>query len=343
MSGTVKFDTANVIWTVVIVMLVAGFGIYTYRTFIAGEDVGIGDITKPTQEPFAGNIDIKTSETDFLGGAAHTSSNAILKFYTVEPVDSDAAGVVISSTAKSIYLPEKNKGKAWVSIHNEDDGYLIAKWMESIFKQNNPEIVEVMYRDLNNDNKKEMVARLDFSDILVSSGQDPEWTFIINWIDEDVASWSDDDPADQTGLGETSGTDFTITWKLSGITAEDGAVIGKLYFVTNDTREGNDIRLEDVKLYGGHTIMGKSSWANPVAISNGDYEAYYYAPTEYTDPFEGILVYRKTDASDSLFVDLSGKLYLETNNKITVDLYMELVGGDGTTTQVNDQVLLNEA
>lgn len=337
-----KFDPMNVAVTVVVALLVAGACIYAYKAYVVGEDVSIRDITAPIDEIYAGNLDVKTSETDFLGGATHSSTNAILKFYTVEPVDSDAAGVVISSTSKNIYLPEDNKGIAWVSIHNEDDGYLISKWMESIFKQNNPEIKEVMYRDLNNDNKKEMVAKCDFSRMKVSSGQDPEWTFIINWIDEDAA-WATDSPADQTGLGEVSGTAFTITWKLSGITVEDGGVIGKIYFVTNDTREANDIRLESVKLYGGHTVKGKDSWANPVATSQGAYEAYYYQPTEYTDPFEGILVYRETAASDSLFIDLNGKLYLETNNKITVDVFVEVVGGDGTSAQVTDSVMMCEA
>jgi len=336
-----EFDLQNLAIAVILVMGLALGGMYVYNNILTPQEV-VDGTTIPADEVFAGNLDVKTSENDFLSGGAHTSSNAKLYFYTLEP-SSEADGVVISSSAKTIEIQRSSKGWAWISIHNEDDGYLITPWMESAFKNQNPRVKEVYYKDLDNDDKKEMIGKCWFGDIVVASGQDPEWTLNINWIDEDVSGITTDNPSDQTGLGETSGTAFTITWKISGCSAGDGFVIGKIYVVTNDTREGEDIRLEDLRLYGDLTVHGKTSWGTPVSTSAGDYEGYYFMPTEYTDPFNGILVYRGVQASDQLYVTLKGKLYLETNNKITVALYFETVGGDGTTAQVSDSVLLNEA
>ncbi len=334
-----KFDPRNLIFSLVIITLFVGGVYYLYTGYLTPQQT-VDGTTIPADKVFAGNLDVKTSEVNFLSGGAHTSGNAKLQFYTAEP-QSEADGVVISSTAKNIEISKDSKGWAWISIHNEDDGYVIAPWMEATFKTQNPRVKEVYYKDLDADDKKEMIGKCWFGDMVVASGQDPEWTLQIAWIDEDVASWADDNPADQTSLGTTAGTAFSATWKFSGITAGDGGVIGKLYFVTNDTREGNDLRLEDVRMYGDWRIVGKQTWSLPVSTSANAYEAYYYMPTEYTDPFNGILVYREVQGTDALYVTISGKLYLETSNKITLDIYMEAIGGDGANTQLTDSVTLS--
>ena len=321
-------------------MIAVGGGFYAYNNWITPQTTVDGtDI--PIDQLFAGNLDVKISEGDFVEGGSHTSSNAKLYFYTVEP-NTEADGVTISSTAKTIEIARTSGGWGWISIHNEDAGYLIAPWLESNFKNQNPRVKEVYYKDLDNDDKKEMIGKCWFGDMAVASGQDPEWTLNVQWVDEDVAL-ADDDPADQTGLGEVSGTAFAITWKLSGYTAGDGNVIGKVYVVTNDTREGEDIRCEDLRMYGDITVVGKDSWSTPAYTSSSAYEAYYFMPTEYTDPYNGILTYRSPQSADALYITLQGKLYLETNNNITVDLYVILISGTGSTTQVTDSVTMSEA
>jgi len=327
-----EFDYLNLIGAVFAVALAIG-GVWLAYDYLTPASTVDGT---PIDQIFRGNLDVKTSENDFVTGGSHTSSNAKLYAYQYDPM-SEADGVTISSSAKTIEVQEG--GWLWFSIHNEDDGYLIAPWMESTFKNQNPRVKEIYYKDLDNDDKKEMIAKAWFGDIKIGA-EDPEFTLNINWVDEDVAL-TDDDPSDQTSLGTTSGTAFSQTWKISGFGAGDGCVIGKIYFVTNDTREGEDIRLEDLRLFGDITIKGKASWSAPVDISASAYEATYYSPTEYTDPFNGILVYREPQATDALYVSVSGKLYLETSNNITLDMYLILVGGDGTTVQVTDSVTLS--
>ena len=325
-----KFDYVNVAIVTLIATGIFFGGLYVKNNILVSTVDGI-----PEAEIYRGNLAVKTSENDFVSGGAHTSSNAKIYWYSTEPT-SESDGIVISSTAKTVEVMD---GWGWVSVHNEDDGYLIAPWLESEFRNQNPRIKEIYYKDLDSDDKKELVAKVWFGDLKVGA-EDPEWTFNINWIDEDV-TLSDDNPSDITGQGTTSGTAFTITWKLSGLTAGDGCVFGKIYFATNDTREGNDIRLEDLRLYGDWTIKGKTSWSTPVSVSSGNYEAIYFSPIEYTDPFNGILCYRKPQASDALYVSLQGKTYLEAGNNITVDLFIEIIGGDGATTQLNDQVMIS--
>ncbi|MFW6109385.1 MAG: hypothetical protein ACOC6N_02945, partial [archaeon] len=289
---------------------------------------------------YAGNLAIKTSETDYLEGGSHSSSNEKIMFYTVEP-RSMGDGISMSDTSATVELSRSSEGWAWISIHNGDDEYLTTPWMESEFKNQNPRVREIYYKDLDNDDKKEMIGKVWFGDIVVSSGQDPSWTLQVSWIDEDV-SLTLSSPSDVTGVGEVSGTKDSITWEITDFTAGDGAVFGKIYVATNDTREGEDIRLEGLDLFGDITVKGKNSWSTPAWTSSGDYEGYYFSPTEYTDPFNGILVYRETGATDKLYASLSFKAYLETNNVVTVTLYIELVGGDGSTTQLSDTVNVEE-
>jgi len=308
-----KFDMENVAGVVIMVIILVAGSMYAYQQFMVPQTVVDGEGI-PTDEIFAGNLDAKVKENDYVAGSTHSSTGAKIFIHALDPTSE--------------------------SVHNEDDGFLITPWLEGVFKQQNPRVKEVYYKDLDSDDKKEMIGKCWFGDIVVGSGQDPEWTLILNWIDEDIAL-AMSSPSDLTGQGTGSGTSFGLTWLLSGWTAGDGCPIVKVYVVTNDTREGEDITLQGLRMYGDITVIGKTSWSSPEYTSSSAYEGYYYMPTDYTDPFNGILTYRGAQASDELYVSLAGKTFHEANGNITVDLFVVVVGGDGSTAQLTDSVTLS--
>jgi hypothetical protein len=329
-----KFDLQNVATVTILVMIIVGGGFFLYKYAIQEEI-----IEEPIEAPYHGNVNFKVSETDALAGGSHTSTSVVFSYFVNEPT-SDLGGLSITTSGTVIEIEPTQEGYCWIVVDMGDDEYPIARWMEPIFRDNNPRIVDIKFKDLTGDDKDEMLLRIWLGD-LQKGTTDPVWTLKMPWVDEDVSGITTDNPADQSSIGTTSGTEITIKWDVSGCTVEDGFAIGKLYFVTNDTREGNDVRLINVKMYGSMKVKGQTSWSTPTATSAGDYEAYYYNPTDYTDPIEGILVYRDTDDADSLTIELKVKCYFETNDNVTVDLYFETVGGDGATAQVTDSVKLS--
>jgi len=333
-----KFDMENVAGIVIMVIILVAGSMYAWNQFMVPQTVVDGEGI-PTEDIFAGNLDVKTKENDYIAGSTHSSTNDKVFIHALDPV-SESTGVALTSSAVNFELSRASGGYAWISIHNGDDEFLITPWMEGVFKTHNPRVKEVYYKDLDSDDKMEMVGKCWFGDMVVGSGQDPEWTLIMNWIDEDIGL-AISSPSDLTGQGTGSGTSFGLTWLLSGWTAGDGCPIVKLYVVTNDTREGEDITLQGLRMYGDITVIGKTSWSAPEYTSSSAYEGYYYMPTDYTDPFNGILTYRGTQASDELYVSLAGKTYHEANGNITVDLFVVVVGGDGTTAQLTDSVTLS--
>jgi hypothetical protein len=130
----------------------------------------------------------------------------------------------------------------------------------------------------------------------------------------------------------------TITWKFSGITAEDGYYLARLFFVTNETRVGDDVRLKDVSISGGWTFDGPSSISAPVLETSGDYEAYYINPTDYTEISNAIPVYRGTRAADSLYITLNVDCYLESGDSISITIYVDWVTAEGSIDQDSDAV-----
>jgi hypothetical protein len=340
-----KFDLQNLMLGTILVILIAGASWYGYNEYVAPQEEETKDPTGakvPVSEIYSGNIKWVIDETDFLATGSHTSTNEIFYLFNSEPMDeSDAGGGnQLTTSGEVVDLPAENKGWAWIGVHNGDDEYMIAQWLESTFKGLNSRCKEIKWRDITGDDKDEMICKFWVGDIKVGSSQDPVVTIQFPWIDEDVSGITEDSPSDQSSIGTGSGTTVTITWLFSGLAEEDGYVIGKLYFVTNDTREGNDVRLKNLELSGGVDVYGKTSWSVPESTSAGDYEAYYFNPKDYTDPMDGILVYRDTDAPDQLYVTLTIDCYFEASDCVTVDVYMETVGGDGATTQVTDSVSL---
>jgi hypothetical protein len=334
MASKLKPDIGS--WTILIVIavLIVGAGFFAYKYMIAEEIIDEPDVL------FHGNVNFKVSETDALAGGSHTSTNVVFLYFVNEPTD-DLGGLSITTTGTGIEIEPTQLGYCWISVDNGDDEYPISRWLEPTFKAQNPRIREIVWRDLTGDDKDEMLIKIWLGDLQVGV-QDPIWTLKMPWVDEDVSGITTDNPSDQVSIGTGSGTEVTIKWDVSGCTAEDGFVLGKIYFTTNDTREGNDVRLTKLKMYGSMRVKGQTSWAAPTGMSAGDYEAYYFQPVDYTDPMDGILVYRDTDDADSLTIELTVKCYLETLDDIDVSIYLETVGGDGATAQVTDTVSLKE-
>jgi hypothetical protein len=296
--------------------------------------LGISEISE--EEIYYGSAQFKIVQGDFFTGASVSPTNAKYVLYHSKP-GVGVTGTSISASGTTTELLKSDKGYVWMEIYGGDDYYL----MEDEFLAGNGRVAESYWDDYDGDGKDEFVVKLWVGDIGErGQGLTPVVSLSLPLLDEDTASWSDDDPSDQSGIG-TGETTVTITWKLSGITAEDGAVFGRLYFATNSTRGGDDVRFEEMSLSGGWTIKGQTSWGAPVYEENGNYEAWYIRTDDYLEPHNGIAVYRSTNAADALYVTVSVRCTFETGDVVSVTLYADVIGPDGDVTTVSDAVNLS--
>ncbi len=330
---TVKFDQKNVVTTVFIILLMIG-GAFLFWNYLQKEEV-IDSGDEPIGA-YAGNVNFVITISDSLAGGAHSPGTQTYYYNSVPPTT--LSGIVMTAAGHVIRVDKEQNGIAYITLKVGTDEYLDYQ----TFKATNPSVLSSTWMDMDGDDKDELLIKVDVSD-LSATGQNPTYNLNVPMIDEDVASWTDNDPSDKTGIGETSGTLNTIKWEFTGLDAGDGGVIGRIYFTTNVSREGDDIRLHALTLSGPWVIQGRTSWGNPIRTGNGNYEAYYFYPDIYTDPSDGILVMRPTGKTDRLDVELSYKSYFETNDQIIITLYMDIIAGDGAVTTLSDAVTVAEA
>jgi hypothetical protein len=164
-------------------------------------------------------------------------------------------------------------------------------------------------------------------------------------LDLDVAGITTDNPADQTGVGVAVVTQ-TLTWKVSGLTAEDGFFISELYILTNDTVKGNDFTLKSMTISGAHTVIGEpggSVTLQPMHDSvGGAYAAYYIRATNAAEPLENdvLQIFRDTNRGDELYISVQVMVDYEANDDGLLDLVFVTVDPAGNTAQVTDQIEL---
>jgi hypothetical protein len=299
---------------------------------------------EPGEEIYYGACTFKITMTDYFAGTDFTGSatNEAAALYHSKPgIGAAGASVTPGTTGNTHEILESDQGYIWFYFYAGDDAY----FMDHLFVGDNSRVTEAEWNDFDDDGTDEYIFKAWVGDVGVrGQGLTPVVSFAAAVIDEDDGSIADDNPSDITGVGETSGTVTAITWKISGMTAEDGYFLGRLYIATNATRGGDDVRCAELTLSGGWTIIGQTSWGAPVSESNGNYEAWYWlGGADYTEAHNAIKLYRGTNAADSLYVTLNVESYYETNDEVEFTLYLDFVQPDGNIDTDSDAVNVNEA
>jgi hypothetical protein len=281
--------------------------------------------------------------TDYFTGSDSTgaATNEAAALYHAKPgIGTGGASITPGTTGTTHEILESDEGYVWIYFYAGDDVYFI----DTNFVSSNSRVTEAEWTDFDSDGSDEYIFKAWVGDVgQRGQGLTPVVSFAAATVDEDDGSIADDNPADISGVGETSGTVTAVTWKISGLTAEDGYFLGRLYIATNDTRGGDDVRCAELTLSGGWTIIGQTSWGAPTLESNGDYEAWYWNPSDYTEAHNAIYCWRGTNAADSMYVTLNVESYFETNDEVQFTLYLDWVQPDGNIDTDSDAVVVTEA
>jgi hypothetical protein len=336
-------------WLVIAIIVASGLG-YISLPYLGSGWLSTGDGNgdqgpQPGEEIYYGACDFRFIYTDYFAGtdATGSSTNEAASLFHTKP-GSGVAGTAISvhaTTSTSAEILEGDDGYVWFYFYGGDDYY----FLDDVFVNSNERVVEHQWSDYDNDGTDEFIFKAWVGDVgKRGQGLTPVCVFAAVGVDEDDGTISDDNPADITGVGEVSGTVTAITWKFSGIAAEDAYYIGRLYVATNDTRGGDDVRCAELTLSGGWTIGGQTSWGAPVSEANGDYEAWYFTGgDDYTEPHNAIPVWRGTNAADAMYLTLNVKTYYETSDEVEFTIYIDFVQPDGNIDTDSDGVNINEA
>jgi len=301
------------------------------------DDVIAGDtsVLPSGEDPYHGNVQFKVNEMDVLASAAVTPTTPSYLLFLDRPGLNDV-GRAITSSGTTTDIPPEVKGIVYMAIYGGSDFYIL----EDQFRSANRRVTSCYWEDFDQDGDDDFVAKLDLSAI-GTPGQDqtPTVTIELPLADIDVASWADDNPADITDIA-TSESVQSVTWKLTGITAGDGAYITELYFATNDSRAGNDLKFEEVTISGGWATSSgcPTYFSKPIDEESQYYVAWYYKAADDREYHQGMRVWRRSNEPDTLYITANIRCTLETSDSLTVDLYLTLAQPDGTTTEVNDQV-----
>lgn len=283
-------------------------------------------------------VSLIVSQNDWQAGGSATPTTPVYTYFYSKP-SADDTGEAITVAAEDVSVKASNGGILWIDCYGGTDFYLV----ESAFKNANPEVEQVVTEDWDGDGKLDFLAKLDLSQFLRGEQSfKPTFTLSMPLLDVDVAGLTSTNPANQGSIG-TSETVVTIDWDLSAITAEDGAEITELYIVTNTTRQGEDLRLEEMYFTGQWTVLGQKSWSNPVLTTYGDYSGYYIKAGDNNDPLDpgGIIVFRDTNKADKLSISVNIRVTGESSEVYLIDLYVTFVTPAGVTSEVNDQVQLS--
>lgn len=335
------------IWIILIIVIVIGSAIFApdaLQGFVdqitglfGGAGAGVGPGAAGT---YYGNVNFIINQHDHLAGGAVTPTNGAYELFHGQPVKG-LGGIAITASGTTTEVSRSDSGAVWMTLYGGDDFYIV----EDCFRSSNPRVKQAYWSDYDEDGDEDYVVQLDVSDIgIIGSAQTPDCTLSLPLLDLDKTGLTDDDPSDVTGIG-TSEVVKQVVWKLSGITAEDGVFMTRLYFATNSTRGGDDLRFEELSLSGGWVSSSgaQSYFGNPVKEENGNYEAWYVNPSDYLEYHQGMRLWRDTNEADSMYVSVNIRCILEAGDVLSVDIYADFVDPTGATAQVTDQVLLKQA
>ncbi|MDH5686270.1 MAG: hypothetical protein OEZ48_00165 [Candidatus Bathyarchaeota archaeon] len=309
------------------------------RIFVPAEVIEqIEDVTETEEgeyEGYFGTCQFKLILGDYFTGAAVTPTNQKSILYHEVPAKG-TTGTAITASGTTTEVLKSDGGIVWMEIYSGDDYFLMES--EFLASKANERVVDSYWEDYDQDGKDEFVVKLDIADVGErGQGLTPTVSLSLPLLDEDVTGITDDDPSTIVGIG-TSENVTIVTWKFSGLTAQDGFAIARLYFATNSTRGGDDVRMENLRLTGGWTVAGRTTWAAPIDEDNGNYEAWYVRTDDYLEVHNGVLVYRQTNAGDSLYVELTVRCTMETDDVVNFDIYIDILSAAGAVTTLTDDI-----
>ena len=286
-----------------------------------------------TETPFYGNLQIKISENNLYGGSETTSNPVYEAFHSYSYEAGLTSSKAISASGTTFEVQKEDEGIIYMMFHG-GDSHFIADWAVGESGRN-PRVVETFWSDYDDDGKDEFFAKFDVGDI-----SDPMPTtaatldITLPLIKEDVSGLTDDNPVDKTSIG-TAEVTKTLKWTISGVSEKSGFVIGRLYFSTNATREGDDIQLQKLAISG---TLSKTL-TSPVDTEENTYTAWYLKPSDYTEVHNGWMCVRQTNMEDGLVVELTVRFTLESGDKVGITLNMVVLNSDGgEATTISDEI-----
>lgn len=286
-------------------------------------------------------IDFEIDQSDKEAGGAVTPTSPVYSYFYDEPREGDT-GVGITVGGEDITIKAENDGVIWIDAYGGSDFYLV----DSFIRNSNPEVKATKITDWDGDDTLDYLIKMDLSRYLKDEAQFKQ-TYVMEMplLDVDVTGLDDDDPADQTSIGTTQ-TTVTVTWKYTGVTAEDGYCISELYVLSNDTVKGNDILFKDMSISGTHTVVD-----NPSGVSiepqhdsvGGAYAGYYIRTSDSDEPLdtENLILFRDTNMGDAIYFSVQIQCNFESGDVVTVDISFLLCSPDGTTATETDSVTLS--
>jgi hypothetical protein len=324
--------------TWLIIVIVIGLVLFTplgARIKEMISDITAGEIVAPTEEEYYyGVMQIKITESNYFDGGSETTTNPTYTAYHGS-LGPGVGGVAIAASGTDFALDKADEGWIYMRIHPGDVHYIFSV---DALKASNPRIKEAYWQDVDQDGTDDLICKIWVGDI-GERGQalKPVLVIALPLVDEDVAV-AVDSPADITAIG-TAETVKQITWKLSGVDEKAGFIIGRLYFTTNATREGDDIKLEALSISG----LGLDVSLNaPVHTESGNYEAWYLKPADYTELHYGWFAYRGINKADAAYVTVNVRCTLEAGDVISVTLNMEILDSYGNVAAtLTDEVVLS--
>lgn len=337
------------IWIIAVVFVVfftgIGAGIRARYNLPSGQDV-IEDLTTTEgttpsgEEPFWGALTVSINQQDLLAKASASPTSASYILYQEYPVQG-STGTVITASGTTVDIKKESKGIIYMMIFGGTDFYIF----EQEFTQN-AEVLSIEKRDYDKDGDLDFIAKLDISDVAPPNpGYQPTYALNLPLLDLDVTGLTSSSPADQTALGETEVV-VNVEWTISGLTAQDGAVLTELKFTTNSTDENDKVALEELYLGGQWTVRGVGEdFADGGRTTYGDYAEWYVEADEINDYLSdgAVMVYRETNKADSLDVSLNVRCTFSTNNQVVITMSATFVNPSGAKTTVTDAVTLAEA
>ncbi len=292
----------------------------------------------PVTGEYYGSCSFVINENDYLAGASASPTNGAYTLFHEEP-KSGSAGESITASGTTTDIWVVDEGYVWFEIYGGDDFYLV----EDAFKSANSHRISTTYwTDWDGDGSDDFICKVYVGDVgVIGQGLTPTCTITLPLLDLDKSGLVSDNPTNQTSVGTTEVVK-QITWKFSGITAEDGVFLTRLFFATNDTREGEDVRCEELTLSGGWVSSSgcKTYWASPIDHDDNTYTAWYIKPSDYLEYHQGERIWRDTNEADTLYISLNVRCTLETSDVAQIIVYAYFVDSTGATVSVSREVTL---
>jgi len=284
--------------------------------------------------PYVGTVTLKVNSVNVVDdGAESLTSSAFTAYHGAK--GAGVGGLAVSASGTDFVIEDADDGIVYMKVYGGTAHYIVVSEMLA----SNKEIESSYWEDLDNDGLDDLVIKVNLADVQETTvGVKPQWTLVLPVVDEDVTGLTDDNPSDITSVGTTEVVK-SITWDISGVSERAGFVIARLWFSTNATRSGEDIKFEEITVSGMGLDWGLTA---PVFTQGGpnagDLEAWYIKPDDYNDYHKGLMPIRWVNKADKLSITLQVRCTFESGDKVKVQLELEYLQAEGTLATLQDDV-----